>query len=291
LIPSGNEKPPMLVAIMLLNWAYLEPLQKLELYFYRKSGLKMFVHFQGNDVRQGAMFLDSAKKELRESLGDMYYTPLSDRIKRRQVNLFDRYCQKLYFVNPDLAKVLPSRAEFVPYAITVPEMKATAKRKTSTAITVLHAPSSDEVKGTRYVTDAAETLEKNDGRLFRFKIIRQVENLKVLKSIRYADLVIDQLLFGWYGSFAAESMARGKPVVCFINPLDKKILPKQMQADLPILNASIDNLVEVLERFHDLSVQEKNELAEKSHKFVRSYHDKNIVARKIKADYVESLQS
>ena len=41
-----------------------------------------------------------------------------------------------------------------------------------------------------------------------------MSNEEVIKLIQRADLVIDQLVIGWYAMFAIEAMSLGKPVIC-----------------------------------------------------------------------------
>src|SRR6058998_2007963 len=46
-----------------------------------------------------------------------------------------------------------------------------------------------------------------------------------------ADLLVDQLLTGWYGAVAVEMMALGKPVVCYLREDDLKFIDSRMRAD------------------------------------------------------------
>ena len=60
---------------------------------------------------------------------------------------------------------------------------------------------------------------------------------EAMKLYAQADLVIDQLLAGWYGGFAVETMAMGKPVVCYIRAEDLQFVPPAMVAELPLIPA------------------------------------------------------
>jgi hypothetical protein len=52
-----------------------------------------------------------------------------------------------------------------------------------------------------------------------------------------ADLLVDQLLAGWYGGVAVEFMALGKPVVCYLRESDLRFLPEAMRRQIPIIRA------------------------------------------------------
>src|SRR5262249_38314037 len=65
---------------------------------------------------------------------------------------------------------------------------------------------------------------------FEYVPIRSVSHEDAMKLYRSADLVIDQLLAGWYGGIAVETMAMGKPVACYIPDEDLYVLPPEMRA-------------------------------------------------------------
>ena len=76
---------------------------------------------------------------------------------------------------------------------------------------VLHAPSSRSRKGTEEVVAAAKKLGLN------LELVEGVDHREAFERYRAADLVVDQLNAGWYGMFAIEAMALGKPVVTFLH--------------------------------------------------------------------------
>ena len=57
-----------------------------------------------------------------------------------------------------------------------------------------------------------------------------------------ADLVIDQVLTGWYGGFAVEAMAMGKPVACYIRDADLGYIPEAMRAELPFIRLTPETI-------------------------------------------------
>jgi glycosyltransferase involved in cell wall biosynthesis len=69
------------------------------------------------------------------------------------------------------------------------------------------------LKGTDAIIEAFEGLE---GAVL--KIIENQPHEEVLRAMQEADVIIDQLLSGWYGMVAVEAWALGKPVICYIRP-------------------------------------------------------------------------
>ena len=76
---------------------------------------------------------------------------------------------------------------------------------------ILHAPSSRRRKGTEHVIAAVEGLDAD------LEIVEGLHHDEAFERFRNADIVVDQLNAGWYGLFAIECMALGKPVVTFLH--------------------------------------------------------------------------
>ena len=76
---------------------------------------------------------------------------------------------------------------------------------------ILHAPSSRRRKGTEHVIAACEGLDAD------LEIVEGLHHDEAFERYRDADIVVDQLNAGWYGLFAIECMALGKPVVTFLH--------------------------------------------------------------------------
>ena len=92
---------------------------------------------------------------------------------------------------------------------------------------ILHAPSDPGVKGTEHVVKAVEDL-KQEGYKIELDLVRNLPHQEALKHYRQADIVVDQLLVGWYGVFAIECMALGKPVCVYIQKDLLALLPSNM---------------------------------------------------------------
>ncbi len=260
----------------------------LDLRYFKKKGKIIAVTFQGSDARQARYSVDNydttfyTERDAFEQKGD-------DERKASRIQFYDDNADLIYAINPDLLNVLPDRAKFRPYTKLqpeewVPHYSNYDKEKT----VILHAPTKRHVKGTDYIINAVERL-KLEGYNLEFLLLENIPNDEVIECYKRADLVIDQLLVGWYGGFAVECMALGKPVMCYIRESDMKHIPAQMDKDLPIIRVKKETLYEKLKDVLD-NKESLATIAHRSRKFVEEWHDPKKIAQEIIADYQRCLQ-
>jgi hypothetical protein len=116
--------------------------------------------------------------------------------------------------------------------------------------------------------------------------MENVPNIEALKIYAGADLIIDQILVGWYGSFAVESMKMGKPVMAFVREEDLMFLPPGM-ADgcrAAIINAGPDTIFDELCRLIENPAL-LEEYREAGLEYVHTWHSPAVVAGMAKAAY------
>ena len=145
-----------------------------------------------------------------------------------------------------------------------------APMQTNEVPILVHAPTNKGVKGTAYIEAAIENL-KNKGIKLEYRRIEKVPNKKAQEIYKKADIIIDQLMIGTYGSLAVEAMYYGKPVIC--NVCDDV---RNMLDNCPVYNANVENIEEKIFELvtnKDLRV----ELGLKGREYVSKYHNKNIV--------------
>ncbi len=144
---------------------------------------------------------------------------------------------------------------------------------------ILHAPSNPEYKGTKYIIDAINRLKLEFD--FEFNIIKDVKAEELYLEVVKTDLVIDQMLVGFYGLFTIESMALGKPVICYIREDIKDNSPEE----IPVINANPDTLYTVLKEIL-LSPEKLNSIGRRSREYAEKHHNSKIIAKK----YYELLE-
>jgi glycosyltransferase involved in cell wall biosynthesis len=138
-------------------------------------------------------------------------------------------------------------------------------------------------KGTESVLRSVNQLK--NAYAFDFKLIHNVPKSEAALILQQSDIVLDQFVIGDHGLLALESMASGKPTVCYIKP---SILNKYPD-DFPIVVANQDNLTEVLEALLKDS-RRRNEIGRRSRAYVERYHDARKVARDLVCIYEELLR-
>lgn len=113
---------------------------------------------------------------------------------------------------------------------------------------VLHAPNHRALKGSSFVISAIEQLQ-NEGVAIELVLVEKAPNAEVLAAIAAADVVVDQLVIGWYAMFALESMALATPCICYIDPeLEKLYLRTGLLQpnEMPLISATPETIKELL---------------------------------------------
>jgi hypothetical protein len=150
---------------------------------------------------------------------------------------------------------------------------------------VVHAPSNRDVKGSEFIVRAVEIL-KEENRDFDFVLIENMPNSEALDHYRRADIIIDQLMIGWYGVLAMEGMALGKAVVAYISP----DLIGHFGGRMPLLNANPDTITSVL-RDAVGDAEMRREFGRRGRAFVEEVHDSCAVARAAVQMYEDILHT
>jgi glycosyltransferase involved in cell wall biosynthesis len=247
----------------------------------------MFIHYQGDDARQ-SISMEGKTYSLLKGAHDGYYSKVSDKFKASQIKLLDKYMSQIYYVNPDLQSALPIRSKFIPYSnINLSDWAHPVMKLNKEKIRIVHAPSNRGIKGTNAIINAVNKIcsENSD---VEFSLIENLSHAEAKKIYADADLLIDQLLGGWYGGLAVEGLALGVPVMCFLGEEDLNLAPNFLAGEIPIINVTIQNLEQEIERFFLLSDSELSSLRNKCRKFVEKWHDADLIAKQIIDDYIIS---
>jgi glycosyltransferase involved in cell wall biosynthesis len=139
---------------------------------------------------------------------------------------------------------------------------------------VLHAPSSRGRKGTEFVVAACEQLD------CELEIVEGLDHREAFERYRRADVIVDQLNAGWYGVFAIEAMALGKPVVTFLHDEAVRRTEEAFGVPVPIVGATKENLPDVLRPLVD-SPEERRRVGAASRAYVEEVHDLRRVADRL----------
>src|SRR5581483_11225391 len=95
-----------------------------------------------------------------------------------------------------------------------------------------------------------------------------------------ADIVVDQLNSGWYGLFAIEAMAHGKPVVGFIHDEAAARTAEAFGVEVPIVRTTRETLARDLRPLAD-SPELRAERGAASRAYVERAHDADAMAARL----------
>jgi glycosyltransferase involved in cell wall biosynthesis len=170
---------------------------------------------------------------------------------------------------PD-AQVVPPGLDLTQYAPTPSEDRRQP--------VVLHAPSSRKRKGTEHVLAACEGLD------VELDIVEGLTHDEARRHYERADLVVDQLNAGWYGIFALEAMALGKPVLSYLRPEAIQKTEAALDVGVPIVPVTKETL---RDRIAELaaSPDERRRLGAASRAYVETVHDADRGADRLLAIY------
>jgi glycosyltransferase involved in cell wall biosynthesis len=143
---------------------------------------------------------------------------------------------------------------------------------------IVHAPSSRRRKGTEHVVAAVEGLDAD------LELVEGLHHVEAFERYRAADLVVDQLNAGWYGLFAIEAMALGKPVVTFLHDEAVRRTEAAFGTRVPIVSATAETLREALCPLV-ADAGRRREVGAASRAYVERVHDVETVADRLLALY------
>ncbi len=260
-------------------------LDSRDLAVFKRAGIHIAVTFQGDDARQADFCLRNFYTSPAHKVEPEYYGGM-DHFKRHRIQQFAQHAGKIYSLNPDLLHVLPPRSEFLPYGCVDPKTLTPGGPPPGSGdkLTIVHAPSNRGVKGTEHVIDAVTRASEVTNNV-ELLLIEGCTHQHALEQYRRADIVIDQLTAGWYGGFAVEAMAMGKPVICYLRHNDLRFIPDRMRAELPIIQASTESLYRVLLDYSTTRPGELAMIGAKSRCFAERWHNPREIAQRCKSDY------
>ncbi|HOM06192.1 MAG TPA: hypothetical protein PLW40_00705 [Syntrophales bacterium] len=203
-----------------------------------------------------------------------------EEIKKERIKKISRYVKHVFAVNPDLMYNLPvNKTSFLPYAVAGwNDIEYVPFKVKKNRIKIVHAPTNRGAKGSKYIIAALDNLSRKY-KYLEINIIEKVPYKKALELYIQADIVVDQVLIGWYGGLGVEVMKMGKPLAVFIREEDLKFIPTQMAQDLKetIINVNKLNIESELAKYIE-NIDLLKAKSEASLYYVHRWHDPKYVA-------------
>ena len=222
--------------------------KRLQFPLLEATGKKSVFHFVGSDIRG-------------KTPDELAYGRLAD------VQIVGSY---------DAARWIPE-AEVVPPGIDLRRIEPVPPRDDG-PVRVAHAALSRRRKGTDAIVAACEELG------VELDVIENVRHDEVGPRLARADVVVDQLNSGWYGLFAIEAMAYGKPVVGFIHDQAARRTAEAFGVDLPIARTTKESLAEDMRPLVE-SASLRRDRGAACRAYVERVHDADRMADRLAAIY------
>jgi len=135
------------------------------------------------------------------------------------------------------------------------------------------------IKGTPYILKAIQRLA-NEGHAVEHMFLENMDSRVMRYYQAQADIAVEQLIYGWWGSTGIETMALGKPVVCYLRPSWKEFFLRQYPeySRLPIVGATTQSIYEVLKKLV-IDREYREQKARESRAFAVQHFDlqKNVI--------------
>ena len=218
--------------------------KRLQFPILRAARKKSVFHFVGSDIRG-------------KSPDELAYGHLAD------MQIVGSY---------DAARWVPE-ADVVPPGIDLRPIDPVPPRAEG-PVRVAHAALSRRRKGTELIVAACEELG------VELDVIENVRHDEVGPRLALADVVVDQLNSGWYGLFAIEAMAYGKPVVGYIHDEAAARTAAAFGVDVPIVRTTKETLSADLRPLL-ASAEERRERGGAGRAYVERVHDADTMADRL----------
>ncbi len=250
----------------------------MDIPLFKSAGRRMAYRFTGYELRRKSLELElNPYSPFRYGFESSY----DEANQQRYLDFLRSTVDALVVQDPEMQTYAPE-AIIVPRALELQNF-AFAEAVPGDKPLIVHAPTDRLLKGSDFVEKAVAAL-KEKGLSFEFKLIQGMSHEEALQWYRRADIVVDQLLIGWYGVVAVEAMAMGKTVVAYI----REDLLDYFGGEMPLLAANPDTIESVLQQaISDFEL--RRELGRRGRGFVERVHDSEAVAAKLRDAYVELL--
>lgn len=260
----------------------------LNLAILKLLGKKIVLTFRGIDVQTDLEFLPRSIYSKSSKWPEYYHlqlsltSSLSILLKKIRRKVFVFFADKIVLTGPFLAGQVSEYDKIIPYARDLKTGNNSLKPVTK-KIVILHIPSDPVVKGTAEISRVFKKMAKKYPK-HSFKVLPSLPREKLLSEIAKADIVVDQIIIGWYGGQAVEAMSQGKIVMAFLNPAYMQLV--NFGREIPIWNTNIWSLEKDLETLIKVYSYIVEDWQKVSQEFVVKYHD----SRKIANQYLEIYQ-
>lgn len=249
----------------------------LDIPLLKSRGMRILYRFTGQELR-----LKSVQEEINpyNVYKYKYDHNIDEDLQRSYLDFLRHYVDQFVVQDREMHGYCPE-ASIIPRAIDTDDWTNAGVDEGEENPLVMHAPSSREVKGSWFIEEAVETLQ-GEGLEFRYKEVTDLPHEEAIERYKQADIIIDQLLVGWYGVLSLEAWALGKPVICYIR--------EDLESDdIPVAEANPDTITDVLRELLE-NPEKRARLAMRGRDYVEEKHDLSGVTDQLIDLYEEVME-
>jgi len=249
----------------------------------RRMGKRIVFHFHGCEIRdRDHMRATHALATCTEC--DPFCRPWHQRWLKEQAA---RHAERCFFSTLDLAESVPGGVH-LPLAMEVERWSRAAdafplpdfdrRDGVNGPVVIAHAPTNRLIKGTRHVEAAVAEL-RAEGLQVELRMIERRPWTTMPEFLSGADILVDQLMMGWYGLLAMEGMAEGRAVVAHL----RADFAGHLQG-CPVVDATPATITAVL-RALVRDPARRGMLGAAGRRYVAQHHDLRVVGARLLAEY------
>ncbi|NND76950.1 MAG: hypothetical protein HKN39_02055 [Flavobacteriales bacterium] len=227
--------------------------RKLEFIVYKLFNKKVIMHFVGADIRN-PKYVEWKEQNIQAYLkGDR---PPIEPLKWQKKLMEDsqKYADRVLVSTPDLLCIYPGKANYFPVLLDLDKFNMEISKiefERSNEIVIVHAPSNPLVKGSRIIEPVLKSIKEKYGDKVKLILREDLDNITRYATSRYdlfrcflvSNIVIDQMVIGWYGLQAIEAVMTDNQVISYVGQdVEKYLFP-----ECPIILANAIDLYEVIE--------------------------------------------
>lgn len=220
-----------------------------------------------------------------------------DEINQKKIYFLNKYKCKLigFGLESSVVKLNHIRLKSIDLNLWKPNIEIPAEHllPKSNKLRILHSYFDEQrgedkknIKGSYYVKKAIEKLI-NEGFEIEYFYIKDKNSRDMRYYQAQADIVVEQLIYGWWGSTGVETMSLGLPVICYLRDSWKEEFFKYFPEydSLPIIEST------TLSIYHDIKELLLNEdLREKKGMESRKFAENHFDINKNVYDYISLLE-
>jgi hypothetical protein len=206
---------------------------------YKYLGKRIIVTYQGCDIRLCEMCPVRKKigkyDKCKNVPSGMTYAEY-DKNKMKLYNIWLQYADAILGITPDLCRV--DGVVYSPHAKYLPTINTKRKRNIKDSgrekYLIAHMFKKHH-KGSEFIEKELDRLCSNYPNKVEYIKIGGLSWRACLETLSSCDLLIDQVLLGWYGGISVEAALLGTLPLAYIDKDILQYVPKDMRKDLPVL--------------------------------------------------------